>query len=142
MEATLLSYLRGRAVAEIPVWQMIATPEAEIVRRAEHLCRWLQRRGITAEVVACRSAIGGGSTPGETLASSAIALDDAAPDRLAAALRRGDPPIIGRIANGRLLLDLRTVLPEQDALLPELIAAARILAEPDGDSTAERGTSA
>jgi L-seryl-tRNA(Ser) seleniumtransferase len=133
MEATLLSYLRGRAVTELPVWQMIATAEGEIRRRAEHLCRRLQERGIAAEVMACRSAIGGGSTPGETLASTAVALGDATPDRLAAALRQGDPPVVGRIADGRLLLDLRTVLPEQDALLPDLIATAR-------GAAAERGT--
>ena len=140
MEATLLSYLRGRAVTELPVWQMIATAEGEIRRRAEHLCRRLQERGIAAEVMACRSAIGGGSTPGETLASAAVALDDAAPDRLATAMRQGDPPVVGRIADSRLLLDLRTVLPKQDALLPDLIATARGAVTPNGPGAAERGT--
>ncbi len=124
MEATLLSYLRGRATDELPIWQMIAASAEEIGGRAEHLCRWLDRRGVPASVVPCRSVLGGGTTPGETLPSFAVAPACASPDRLAGALRRREPPVIGRISEGRFLLDLRTILPEQDTLLPDLIAAA------------------
>ncbi|HZG66562.1 MAG TPA: L-seryl-tRNA(Sec) selenium transferase, partial [Herpetosiphonaceae bacterium] len=124
MEATLLSYLCGRAVEEIPVWQMIAAPAAALEARAQGLVAALAQRGHHAEVVPCQSAVGGGSTPGETLASAGVALLTDAPDRLHAALRGGTPPVIGRIADRRLLLDMRTILPEEDAFLRELIAAA------------------
>jgi L-seryl-tRNA(Ser) seleniumtransferase len=80
---------------------------------------------MSAAVVPCLSAVGGGSTPGETLPSFAVAAGAEAPDRLHHALRHGDPPVVGRIADGRLLLDLRTVLPQEDALVSELIAAAQ-----------------
>ena len=124
MEATLLSYLRGRATEELPVWRMIAASEDTLRRRAEQVTNALTRAGVRAEVVACRSAVGGGSTPGETLPSYGVALVHASADGLAAALRCGEPPLIGRIVEGRLLLDLRTVLPEQDALLPGLVTRA------------------
>jgi L-seryl-tRNA(Ser) seleniumtransferase len=124
MEATLLSYLRGRAHDELPVWQMIAAPASMIAARAEQIAGELRRSGIAAEVAACESAIGGGSTPGETLPSFAVALDDDNPDRLAAALRHAQLAVVGRIATDRLLLDLRTVLPSQDALLLDAIKAA------------------
>ncbi len=124
MEATLLSYVRGRVVEELPVWQMIAMPAETLRARAERLAAELGRRGVAAEVVPCLSAVGGGSTPGETLPSFAVALVADEPDPLHNALRRGEPAVVGRIADGRLLLDLRTVLPEEDALLPEVIAIA------------------
>ena len=124
METTLLSYLRGEAVEDIPVWQMIAAPIAALEERAQGLVDALAQRGHRAEIVPCQSAVGGGSTPGETLASAGVALLTDAPDRLATALRGGTPPVIGRIVDRRLLLDMRTIRPEEDALLPELIAAA------------------
>ena len=124
MEATLLSYVRGRAVEELPVWQIISTPAEALKVRAERIVQELARRDVVAEVVPCLSAVGGGSTPGETLPSFAVAAGSEGPDRLHAALRTGQPALVGRIAEGRLLLDLRTVLPAEDILLPELIAAA------------------
>jgi L-seryl-tRNA(Ser) seleniumtransferase len=124
MEATLLSYLRGRAVEEIPIWQMIAAPVAALETRAQAVMAALAQRGHRAEIVPCQSAIGGGSTPGETLPSIGIALPADAPDRLHTALRSGSLPVVGRIVDRRLLLDLRTVLPEADILLPDLIVAA------------------
>lgn len=124
MEATLLSYLRGRALEEIPVWQMIATPLAALEARAQSLVAALEQHGHAARRMPCQSAIGGGTTPGETLSSVGLVLETNSPDRLHAALRAGTPPVIGRIVEGRLLLDLRTVLPHEDALLPELIVAA------------------
>ncbi len=124
MEATLLSYLRGRAVEELPVWRMIAAPPHTLRERGEAIRSQLGHHGIDADIVECHSAVGGGSTPGETLPSWALSLGAGSADRLAAALRRGAPTVIGRIAGDRLLLDLRTVLPEQDRLLPELLVQA------------------
>ena len=73
------------------------------------------------EVLACASAVGGGSLPGATLPSFAVA-PAGPPDDLAHRLRLGAPPVVGRIADGRLLLDMRTVLEQQEA---ELIVAVR-----------------
>ena len=72
-----------------------------------------------AEVAPCRSAVGGGSLPGETLPSVGVAIDPgpAGADALAARLRAGDPAVVARIADGRVLLDLRTVFAEDDELL-------------------------
>ena len=122
LEATLLSYLHGRATTEIPIWRMIAAAPEALRARAERLAAAIgsARAGVT--IVACASAVGGGSLPGETLPSFAVAIGGSAPDELARRLRHGTPPVIGRIADDRLLLDVRTVLEEQEAAL---IAAVR-----------------
>jgi L-seryl-tRNA(Ser) seleniumtransferase len=109
LEATLLSYLNGRATSDIPVWRMIAATPELLRARAERIAVAI---GGDAMVLACASAVGGGSLPGETLPSFAVALGGP-PDDLARRLRQGIPPVIGRIADGRLLLDVRTVLEEQ-----------------------------
>jgi L-seryl-tRNA(Ser) seleniumtransferase len=127
LEATLLSYLRGRAEQEIPVWQMISADAETLHQRALGLAQRLQAGGCAASVVACESAVGGGSLPGETLPSWAVALDQAgsgAVDRLHARLRQGTPPVVGRIVADRLLLDLRTVRPDEDELLLSAVGAA------------------
>jgi L-seryl-tRNA(Ser) seleniumtransferase len=119
LEATLLAYLDGRATNDIPVWRMIAATPAGLRERADRIAAAI---GSGATVLACASAVGGGSLPGETLPSFAVAIGGA-PDDLARRLRHGSPPVIGRIANGQLLLDVRTVLEEQEEAL---IAAVRM----------------
>ncbi len=121
LHATLLAYLRGTALEEIPVWRMIATPLDQLQTRAAALAARLTDAGCPATVQPCESAVGGGSLPGETLPSRAVALastDMRQPlDALAAALRTSQPAIVARIANEQLLFDLRTVQPEQDDML-------------------------
>lgn len=117
LQATLMHYLRGEATEQIPVWRMIATPVEELERRARRWRRTLARAGIRAEVVDGRSTVGGGSLPGETLPTRLLALSLPNPDRIAAALRRHDPPVIARIEEDRLVLDPRTVLPEEESIL-------------------------
>jgi L-seryl-tRNA(Ser) seleniumtransferase len=119
--ATLVHYLRGEAEREVPVWRMISAQAASLEQRA----RALASRFGSASAVESRSAIGGGSLPGQTQPSWAIALESSSPDQLAAALRGGDPPVIGRIEDGRVLLDLRAILPEQDALLAQTVGGVR-----------------
>ncbi len=118
LEATLLAYLNGRATSDIPVWRMIAATPELLRARAERVAAAI---GGGATVLACASAVGGGSLPGETLPSFAVAISGA-PDELARRLRQATPPVIGRIADDRLLLDVRTVLEEQEQAL---IAAVR-----------------
>jgi len=113
LNATLLHYARGEAVREVPVLRTIAASPAEIEARAQRvmaeLAGWFEARGICAALLAGHSTVGGGSLPGETLPTWLIALtaDDA--EHLAARLRRASPPVIARIQDGRVLLDLRTV---------------------------------
>jgi len=123
LQATLLHYLKDEATEDVPVWRMIATPLAEIERRARRWRRSLQRAGIPAEIVEGQSTVGGGSLPGETLPTKLVALPVAHPDRLAAALRASDPPVIARIEDDRLVLDPRTVLVEEGRELLRIVAA-------------------
>jgi L-seryl-tRNA(Ser) seleniumtransferase len=111
LRATLRHYLRGEAEREIPVLRMLACPAEELRRRTDRI---LAAVPDTA-AVASRATVGGGSLPGETLPSWAVAAPAGGqPHRLAEKLRRLDRPIVGRIAEDRLLLDLRTVDPADD----------------------------
>lgn len=128
LQATLLAYLEGKAAAEIPVWRMIGASPGMLRRRARRWQRQLGSSGSRAEVVPARSAVGGGSLPGQTLPTHALAVAASSPVALAARLRQPhrpqEPPVIARIEDGRVLLDPRTVLPEQDDRLIELLRAA------------------
>ena len=127
---TLRHYVRGEAVAKIPVWRQIATTRDELRQRAERAQSSLKERGIATTVVETRATVGGGSLPGETLPSYALAIEEQADRtgssgaRLAARLRVGRPAVYGRIEDNRLLLDLRSVLPEDDQNLVSAIEAA------------------
>ena len=124
LEATLAEYAAGRAAATIPVQRMLTMTAGEIRIRADALVTDIgQLPGWRAELVAGMSAIGGGSAPGVELPTSlvAIAKDGLTPDALEERLRRLTPPVIARIEHERLLLDLRTVMPEQDHTLIALL---------------------
>ena len=127
LEATLTEYAAGRAAATIPVQRMLTMTPGEVRARAETLTAAIAAiPGWRAEIVAGTSAVGGGSAPGVELPTWLVAAvkDGLSPDALDTRLRRQTPPIIARIEDGRLLLDLRTVLPEQDAQLAALLANA------------------
>lgn len=116
LAATLDIWRRGEALTHIPVWRMIAREADELRAVAQ---AWAQRVG--GAVLPGESAVGGGSLPGSTLPTWLLALDVARPDELLAQLRAAEPPVIARIAEGRVLLDPRTVLPgEEEALLTAL----------------------
>jgi len=89
---------------------------------------------MRAEVIETRSAVGGGSLPDETQPSFAVALSGPHVTRLAAALRRADPPVIARIVDERVALDLRSVLPEDDELLARVVETALEEGGADGSS--------
>jgi len=123
LQATLLHYLKGEALQEIPVWRMIAVSMETLTARADDWVKQLAAAGLEAEILEGRSTVGGGSLPGETLPTSLVALNGPSPQRLAAALRRADPPVIARIENEQLLLDPRTVQPEEEETLLETVIA-------------------
>ena len=124
LQATLLHYVRGEAEREVPVWRMIALPLDALEARAADWAAELRDHGIPATVVSATSTVGGGSLPGEVLSTRALALTVPAPDRFAAALRAGEPPVVGRIVNDQLILDPRTVSPESDGTLLRAILDA------------------
>ncbi|MBI2911049.1 MAG: L-seryl-tRNA(Sec) selenium transferase [Chloroflexi bacterium] len=126
LSATLLHYLRDEATSAVPVWRMIAAPPAALRARARH---WARQVGLGARVVQGRSAVGGGSLPEETLPTWLLSLSEDAlgcsAEQMAQRLRQPGPngtPLLARIERGTLLLDPRTVLPEQDRAL---VAALR-----------------
>ncbi len=124
LQATLRHYLLGEATEKVPVWRMISMDEPALQKRARKWERKLRGVGLVAQVVPGRSTVGGGSLPGETLPTRLVALDVESPDAVSARLRAGTPPVITRIEDGRLVLDPRTVLPEQETTLLHLIAEA------------------
>ncbi len=122
---TLQHYLLNESEKKIPIWRMISASAEEIKDRANLLKEGLE---VQSTVVESRSPIGGGSLPGETLPSWVLAIhcgDTAGgADRVLNNLRTRDKPVIGRIADEQVLLDPRTVLPEQDADLKRSLRLA------------------
>ena len=122
---TLQHYLLNESEKKIPIWRMISASAEEIKDRANLLKEGLE---VQSTVVESRSPIGGGSLPGETLPSWVLAIhcgDTAGgADRVLNNLRTCDKPVIGRIADEQVLLDPRTVLPEQDADLKRSLRLA------------------
>jgi L-seryl-tRNA(Ser) seleniumtransferase len=115
LAATLVHYLKGEALAHVPVWRMISLSPAEIEKRANI---WAQSLEGRARVMAGESLIGGGSLPGATLPTYLVAIGEARKpalaQKMARFLRLHEPPVIGRINENILLLDPRTVAPEED----------------------------
>jgi L-seryl-tRNA(Ser) seleniumtransferase len=128
LEATLRQHLAGVAAREIPVAQMIAASLESLRARATYWGQALAAAGLSVTIEVGESTVGGGSLPGETLSTAlcVIAQNERAPDIVALAdrLRQATPPIVGRVLRDRLLLDPRTVRPDQDDLLLRAIGDA------------------
>jgi L-seryl-tRNA(Ser) seleniumtransferase len=125
LSATLLHYVRGESLTEIPVWRMISTPLAELDRRAKN---WALSIDGYSKVIDGESLIGGGSLPGATLPTRLVVIGDAKNPaiarKVALSLRQQVPPVIGRINDGVLLLDPRTVDPSEDHTVITLLRKA------------------
>ncbi len=125
LTATLLHYLRQEAESEVPIWRMIGLSEEALKERA---LRWKASLEGAVQVVPGRSAVGGGSLPGETLPSWLLSLPcfvaSGGAEGVMERLRQGDPPVVARIEEERVLLDPRTVLPEEDEALLQGVRAA------------------
>ncbi len=121
LQATLLAYLEDKAVTEIPVWRMLAADPRQLARRAHKWQRNLSLAPWLAQVIPSLSTVGGGSLPGQTLPTWALALSGGSVNALAEKLRRAVPPVVARIEADRLLFDPRTVLPEQDKALAAVL---------------------
>lgn len=118
LEATLLAYVKGD-YDEIPTLKMMSFTPAEIAQRAEKLAAAIGSSKLRVELVEGESVVGGGAAPSSVLPTKLLAVTSAhsSADELSAKLRASDPPIVARVEDGRVLLDLRTVFPEQDSEL-------------------------
>jgi len=128
LEATLALYRDpARAVTAIPALAMLTAPVMALEARASRLLAMLSASGVPARiarVARTEATVGGGAFPGARIPSAGITLDVASPELLEAKLRGGMVPVVGRIAEGRVVLDLRSVCPELDDELGALVARA------------------
>jgi L-seryl-tRNA(Ser) seleniumtransferase len=122
LEATLLAYVKGDHDA-IPALRMMRLSKEEIGGRAEAIAKRPRSSKLSVAVVQGESVIGGGAAPSAVLPTRLLAVTCEAmtADELLARLRASDPPIIARVEEGRVLLDLRTVFPEQDEAVAQTL---------------------
>ena len=122
LEATLLAYVKGDHNA-IPALRVMRLSKEEIGTRAEAVAKKLQSHRLSVEVRDGESVIGGGAAPSATLPTRLLAITckDLSADELSALLRASDPPVIARVEEGRTLLDLRTVFPDQDEAVAQAL---------------------
>jgi L-seryl-tRNA(Ser) seleniumtransferase len=120
LEATLVSHQKGMRPAEVPVIQMLSLTTEEIRQRAQTIVDGLSASATRFELLEDESALGGGAGPTSTFPTTVIAIthSDRSAQDLEHQLRTSSPPIIGRISEGKVLLDLRTVFEDQ---LPDLL---------------------
>lgn len=139
LEATLALYRDpDRARREIPTLRMLAAPASELERRAVALRDRLIAAGIQAEVRKGESAVGGGALPGATLPTTLVAVElGRSAHEAERALRLGEPPVVARIVDGSLVLDPRTVFPDEEAALVSALEHAKVpRATPSGGGDA------
>jgi L-seryl-tRNA(Ser) seleniumtransferase len=128
LNATLMQYVLGRQDSEVPVWEMLRREPASLRRRAR---RWARAAGERGAVVQSKTMVGGGSLPGQGVETWCAAVRDVGgADGLARRLRERQVPVIGRIEDGVVLLDPRTVDPADDRLVE--VAVTSVLREPGG----------
>jgi L-seryl-tRNA(Ser) seleniumtransferase len=113
LSATLTHYLKDEAEREIPIVRMMSLTLKQVKGRAE---AWREELG-QGNVVEGQSTVGGGSLPDESTPTFLLELQVKSAEKFLRALRRNNPPIIARIENDKILLDPRTVLPEQEGAL-------------------------
>ncbi|MGZ5353391.1 MAG: L-seryl-tRNA(Sec) selenium transferase [Actinomycetota bacterium] len=124
LEAVLAAYAAGRG-SELPAWRMLQEPVEEVRRRADLLARALDGELASVHVVACDSAVGGGSLPGHLVPSFGVEARVPDPSATAARLRTGSPPVFCRMTERGVLFDVRTVSGDELHDLARAIQYAR-----------------
>jgi L-seryl-tRNA(Ser) seleniumtransferase len=128
LDATLALWQQAPARDQIPVYRMLTMTRDEIARRALALATTLKKTpSVITEVIDGVSTVGGGSAPGSALPTALVAIKIAGKSAgaLEAALRcTGEPPLIARIDDEQVLIDLRTVSPDDDAALAATVTTA------------------
>lgn len=125
LHSTLLAYVRGTAMEDVPTLRMLALPKERVAERARAVAARLGAvEGLAVEDGVSRA--GGGASPVGEIPTALLTVTRPGSEvvRLERALRRGEPPIVARIHEGKLILDLRTVLPSQDVAVAERLEAA------------------
>jgi L-seryl-tRNA(Ser) seleniumtransferase len=120
LEATLSSYVRDKALEEIPVLAMLSASTSAIDKRScDFIAQLEDEPGLELALLDGFSKVGGGAAPEERIPTRLIAVgvEGLSAQQVLERLRRHEPPVIARIADDRVLLDLRTVLPEQEEAL-------------------------
>lgn len=118
LEATLMAYIKGDYDA-IPAVRMVRVSKEHVSKRAEAVAKELRSSKLRLDLIDGESVIGGGAAPSAVLPTRLIAFsrDGLSADQILAKLRVSNPPVIARVEEGRVLLDLRTVFPGQDEVL-------------------------
>jgi len=119
LDVVLAAHESGRGAERVPVLRMLEAPPDEIKARAGAFAAALAKARPSLEVTLSEgaSAVGGGAAPTVEIPTHLVCVRLAGPDRLATELRAGEPPVVARVVEDRLVLDLRTVFPEQEASL-------------------------
>ncbi|HEV2094473.1 MAG TPA: L-seryl-tRNA(Sec) selenium transferase [Rubrobacter sp.] len=126
LEATLTSYLEGTATGDLPTLNMLRAPEKEVREAAQELAEKLsgEAPGLEVDVAPSVARSGGGTLPLYEIPSFAVRLGGTEPETLAEGLRVCDPPVVGRVHEGRVWLDARTLLPGDDGAIVAAVKAA------------------
>ena len=126
LEATLTSYLEGTATEDLPTLGMLRAAEDEVREVAEDLARMLSSEapGLKVDVAPSVARSGGGTLPLYEIPSFAVRLGGTEPAALAEGLRASEPPVVGRVHEGRVWLDARTLLPDDAADVVAAVKAA------------------
>lgn len=126
LEATVKSYMDKTSVEDIPVWRMMGAKAPELQSRAKAILHKLKAGGIPAQVVKGESMVGGGTLPEQSLPTALVSIKpEGSAEAFSRSLRLSQPPLISRVENDTILIDMRTVFPEQDSLLVSVIKATR-----------------
>ena len=122
LEATLVSHQKDMAQAEVPVIQMLSLTSEELRQRAQEIAAGLSSNNLSLELLDGESALGGGAGPTSTFPTTLIAIthSERSAQDIEHQLRTSSPPIISRISEGKVLLDLRTVFENQ---MPDILRA-------------------
>jgi len=122
LEATLLAYVKHE-YGKVPALRMMSLSKEEIGLRAESIASRVQSGKVRIEIVDGESVIGGGAAPSSVLPTRLLAVtcSGVSADELSERLRASDPPVITRVEEGRVLLDLRTVFSDQDGLIADAL---------------------
>jgi L-seryl-tRNA(Ser) seleniumtransferase len=125
LEATLLAYVK-REYGKVPALKMMSLSKEEIGARAKSVASRVPAGKVKISIVDGESVIGGGAAPSSVLPTRLLAVtcSSVSADELSERLRASDPPVIARVEEGRVLVDLRTVFPEQDHLIVDALEHA------------------
>jgi L-seryl-tRNA(Ser) seleniumtransferase len=127
LEATLNAYLEGTAPEELPTLRMLHAPVSEVEERARRLAEEISRTApdLAVDVATSVARSGAGTLPTYEVPSSAVLLGGTDAEILAERLRRAEPPVVGRVHEGKLWLDVRTLLPGDEEAVVEALRGAR-----------------